>query len=98
MVSFQQTSANKKTYVADAIVLLTEKKKKLLSFCKLLTKYSFETRFGLVWTRNPALHIYIYKTSELEKLKRESTFTFIAWRRLTILEGYIDSRGKKERS
>jgi hypothetical protein len=38
MVSFQQTSANKKTYVADAIVLLTEKKKKkLLPFCKLLT-------------------------------------------------------------
>jgi hypothetical protein len=28
MVSFQQTSSNKKTYVADAIVLLTGKKKK----------------------------------------------------------------------
>jgi len=46
----------------------------------------------------PGIQPYIYRTSELEKLKRESTFTFIAWRRLTILEGYIDSRGKKERS
>jgi len=59
MVSFQQTSSNKKTYVADAIVLLTGKKrKKLLSFCKLLSKYSFETRFGLVC--GPGIQPYIY--------------------------------------